>query len=155
MATKYGVNATKRANSTIPSLESQGETNSPVKVAYDEYTLTADLAASDVIKMMKLPSGSRVHNVIFYFDDLDASGGTIDVGWEANLVDAADQDGFLAVVDVTSAGLVDMIDDQPTRPGVFKKFDQLGGDTQISLTTVGDTDATTGTVKLAIEYAIS
>lgn len=155
MATKYGVNATKRANQAIPDLESQGERNSALKVAYDEYTLTADLAAADIIKMFKLPSGARVHNIVLYFDDLDASGGTLDVGWEANLVDAADADGFLAVVDVTSAGLVDMIDDQPTRPGVFKKFDQLGGDTQISVATVGDTDATTGTIKLAATYAIS
>lgn len=154
MATKYGVNATKRDNQAIPQLIPEGEKQGRLYVAYDEYTLTADLASGDVIKMMKLPPGSRVHNACIYFDDLDATGGTLDIGWEANTVDAADADGFLAVVDVTSAGAQDMFDDQGTRPGLYKQFSQLGGETQISITTVGDTDATTGTIRLSVQYAI-
>lgn len=157
MATKYGVNATLRANSTIPGLEGQGEKNSPLKVAYDEYTLTAALSQNDVIKMMKLPAGARVHDVQAFFDALDAAAGTVDIGWEANSVDAADADGFMANVDVTSAGAQSMIGDQPTRPGVFKQFSPIGGETQISITAdhAGGLDATTGTIKLAVWYSIS
>ena len=154
MATKYGVNATKRDNQAIPQLIGPGEVRGGIDVSYDEYTLTADLASGDVIKMGKLPAGARVHNVVLEFDDLDGSGGTVDVGWEANSVDSADADGFLANVDVTSAGLVDMIDDQPTVDGLFKQFSPLGGETQISITMDGDTDATTGTIKLAVYYVI-
>lgn len=155
MATKYGTNATKRANQTIPDLEAQGEKKSPLLVAYDEYALTADLAVSDVIRMMKLPAGARVHNVELYFDAMGA--GTVHVGWEANSVDAADNDGFMTSVAVTSAGAQDMADDQPTIAGAgfFKQFSPLGGETQVTITIATDTSATSGSYKLAVYYAIS
>src|SRR4051812_34458724 len=105
MATNYGVNATKRANSTIPSLEGQGEKNAALKMAYDEFTQSAAITQADTIRMMKLPPGARVLNVYYAFSgSLDASGGTVDIGWEANGTDAADDDGFLQNVDVTGAG---------------------------------------------------
>lgn len=156
MATYYGVNATKRDNQAIKQLIGPGEVKSPVYIAYDSYTLTAALVQNDVIKMMKLPPGARVHNVQVYFDALDASGGTVDIGWEANTVDSADADGFMADVAVTSAGAQDMQDDQPTRPGVFKQFDSAGGETQVSVTVdhSGGLDATSGSIKLAVYYAI-
>ncbi len=156
MATYYGVNATKRDNQAIPQLIGPGEVKGRLLCAYDEFTLTADLVGgTDIIKMMKLPSGARVHDVVLYSDDLDASGGTLDVGWAANTVDLADADGFLATVDVATAaaGFI-MSDDQPTRPGLFKQFSPLGGETQIQIAPNGDTDATSGTIKLAVYYAI-
>lgn len=152
MATKYGVNATKRANQTIADLESQGEKNSPIKLAYDSYTLTADLSAGDVIKLMKLPAGARVLNVWLYFDAMGA--GTVHVGWEANSVDAANSSGFLSSVAVTSAGAQDMQGDQPTVAGIFKQFSPLGGETQVSLTIATDTSATSGSYKVGIAYVI-
>lgn len=152
MATKYGVNATKRANQTIPDLESQGEKNSPVKLAFDSYTLTADLAANDVIKLMKLPAGARVINVWLGFDAMGA--GTVNLGWEANSVDGASAAGFLSSVAVTSAGAQDMQGDQPTVAGMFKQFSPLGGETQVSLTIATDTSATSGSYKVAIMYVI-
>lgn len=153
MATKYGSNATKRQNQSIPDLELQGESRGTMLIAYDEYALTADLAAADLIRLMKLPQGSRVHNVYVYSDDLDVSGGTIDIGWEASAdaVEAADADGFMAAVDVTSAICQDMAGDQGTRPGLFKKF---SSEVQVGVTINGDTDATSGTIKVAIHYAI-
>ena len=154
MATKYGVGATKRDNSTIPSLIEQGEHRGRVRCEYDEYTLTAALTQNDVIKLMKLPAGARVHNVYVYFHALDASAGTIDLGWEANSVDAADADGFMDALAVTSAGAQDMQGDKPTRPGVFKSFSPLGGETQISATVThsGGLDATSGSLKVAVYY---
>lgn len=135
MATWYGTNATKRANSTIPALEVQGEANSALKVAYDNFTQAAALAQLDTLRMMKLPPGARILNVYYACDGAaDASGGTIDIGWEANLVDAADDDGFLANVVSTAAIAQDMQGDQGTRPGVGKKFDVTGGPTQVTIT---------------------
>ncbi len=159
MATNYGVNATKRTNAPIPSLETSGEKNSPMKIAYDEFTLTAALSQNDTIRMMKLPAGARVLEAVLHWSaSLDASGGTFDVGWEANSVDAADADGFMDDVDVTGAGgTIIMTDDEGTRPGVHKQFSPLGGETQVTLTAdaSGGLDSTTGTVSLAVYYTLS
>ncbi len=154
MATKYGVNATKRDNQTIKQLIGPGEVAGRLRIAYDEYTLTATLAQNDIIKLMKLPAGSRIVNVWVAFDSLDASGGTLDLGWEANSVDAADADGFFDALAVTSAGAQDMQGDKPTRPGIFKQFSPLGGETQISATVThsGGLDATSGSLKVAVAY---
>ncbi len=156
MGTVYGANATKRDNQTIPQLIPQGEGKGNVYCAYDSYTLTAALAQNDVIKLMKLPAGALVHNVHVYFDSLDASGGTLDIGWEANSVDAVDQDGFFDALAVTSAGAQDMMGDKPTRPGVFKQFSEVGGETQVyaTVTHSGGLDATTGSLKVLVLYSI-
>lgn len=154
MAVKYGVNATKRANQAIPQLIPQGEEAGNMKIAYDEYTLSADLVGgTDTIRMMKLPKGARVLDVILKFDDLDGSGGTLDLGWEAGeeAVESASPAGFLSNVDVTSAGLVTMQDDQPSVAGLFKKFEE---EVQVTIAVDGDTDATSGSIKLAIYYII-
>lgn len=146
-ATLYGTNATKR-NQAIPQLIPQGEAGGRVLLAYDEYTLTADLSATDAIKMMKLPAGARVLRATMYTSDLDGSGGTLDVGWEANGVDSAEAAGFISNADVTSAGIFEMA---AAAAGLFKKF---GAETQVVVTVDGDTDATSGTIKLAVEYVI-
>ena len=152
MATYYGANATKRANQAIPALIGPGEVAGRLRVAYDSFALSADLVGgTDTIRMMTLPAGARVHNVQLYFDDLDASGGTLNVGWEASAdaVESASAAGFLSAVDVTSAGLVDMVDDQPTVAGMFKQF---SAPVQVTIAPSGDTDATSGNIKLAVFY---
>lgn len=153
MATKLGVNATKIAANPA-QLAEQGDQAGRIRCMYDEYTFTADLASNDVIKLGGLlPAGSRVLDVVFGFDDLDTTGGTIDVGWAASADAAvsADDDGFLANVDVTSAGLVTMQDDQASVPGLFKRF---ASPVQIQAKIDGDTDVTTGSVKIAVYYVI-
>lgn len=154
MATKYGVNATKRLNTVPADLENQGESNSPIKVAYDQYTLTAALSQNDVIKMMILPPKARVIDVIVSFDSLDAAAGTVDIGWEANASDAADEDGFMANVDVTSAAAQNMQGDQGTRPGIFKQFANYPTQVSILCDHAGGLDATTGSIKLCVLYTL-
>ncbi len=158
MAIIYGVNATKRDNSTIPSLGAQGEVKAPLLVAFDSFTLTAALVQNDTIRMMKLPPGARVHEVVINWSaSLDASGGTVEVGWEANDVDAADADGFMDAVDVTGAGgTIIMSDDEGTRPGMFKQFTGATA-TQVTLTAShsGGLDSTTGTINLSVYYTVS
>lgn len=159
MATFYGVEATKRANSQPVSLQAQGTNDGRVKVCYDQFTLTAALAQNDVILLGLLPAGARVLDVALKFSaSLDASGGTLDCGWNANLVDAIDIDGFLDAVDVTTSGggVFLMSDDKPQRPGIHKKFDALGGPTQVRVSCphAGGLDATTGTISVAVTYVI-
>lgn len=157
MATKYGAQTTKRLNTTPPKLVDSGYDGGRVKCMSDSYALTADLSAADVIRMGRLPKGARVVDVRFVYPDLDASGGTIDVGWLASAeldssaaaVEAADADGFLAAVDVTSAGSANMAEDAPTRPGFQKVF---AAEVEVCLTILGDTDATSGTVYLDVYY---
>jgi len=149
MATKYGINATKRAVTQPPERPEQGQVKADVLFAYDKYTLSSDLAAADVIKMMKLPEGARIIDAILVCDDLDASGGTLDVGWESNGSDAADADGMFANVDVTSASVTRM--SAAVVPGVFQKF---AAETQISITVDGDTDATSGDIELGVWFVI-
>lgn len=153
MATKYGVEATKRQNQTIPQLATQGTDGGKMKMAYDTYELSADLAAGDVIKMCRIPKGAKIIDVRMFFDDLDASGGTLDVGWAAGAagVEAIDADGFGAAVDVTSAGVYSMFTSQSTRPGFDKTFAE---EVQATVTTNGDTDATSGTITLQVFYVV-
>lgn len=152
MSTYYGVNATKR-DVNVPSQKiPPGEVNGRVRVAYDEFTLTADLTTSDVIKMMKIPAGARVLDVHLAFDKLDASGGTIDVGWEANGVDEADPNGFINAADVaTAADVVKMSDNLANGAGQFKEFSV---ETQVTVVPSADTDATSGSIKLAVYFVL-
>jgi hypothetical protein len=157
MATKYGVNATIALNQAtgIPALINQGELHSKLRVMYDSYTLTADLASGDVIKLgSPLPAGARVIGIQMWFDDLDAAGGTVNLGWAASAsgepgtAEVADDDGFIAAADVTSAGIVIGL---VGVAGLFKKFT---APVQVQAATAGDTDATSGSIKVAITYIL-
>lgn len=154
MASKYSVGYTS-AFQTVPSEKVDvNKWFGRIRAMYDTYTISADLAASDKIYFGKLPKGARVLNVIVAFADLDASGGTIDVGYEYNasgdssLTD--DLDAFLADVDVTSAGTVGMIE-QANMVGFGKEME---GEADIVVTIDGDTDATSGDIKLLVEYVL-
>lgn len=155
MATYYGVNATYRDNQTVKQLGGQGEVKSPLLIAYDKYTLTAALSQNDVIKLMKLPPLARVHNVHVKFGALDASGGTLDIGWEANGVDAVDADGFFDALSVAAAGAQDMAGDKPTRPGLLKQFGNAETQVYATVTHSGGLDATTGDLEVVVHYTIS
>jgi hypothetical protein len=155
MATVYGVNADKILVDNPSQKAGNGEVGGRIRCIYDEYALTADLAAADVIKMGGLiPAGARIMDVVVAFTDLDASGGTLDIGWQASDEggEAADVDGFLANVDVaTAADVVKMTDNLAFGAGQFKKFSEP---VQAIVTVDGDTDATSGTVALAIYYIL-
>lgn len=154
MASKYGLAYTDKFQ-TVPSVAIAGNKyGGRLRVCYDTYALSADLASGDKIYMGKLPKGARVIDCIVAFADLDASGGTIDVGYEYNATGESsltdDLDAFLADVDVTSAGTVGMIE-QANMAGFGYEIE---GDADIVVSIDGDTDATSGTIKLAIVYAM-
>lgn len=154
MASRYGVEYTKVTQNVPSEKAAANKWNANVRAIYDTFTLSADLASGDKIYLGKLKKGDRVLDVQVHFADLDASGGTIDVGYEYNaagesaLVD--DLDAFLADVDVaTGAGSVAM-SEQANMPGAGYEVE---GDADIVVSIDGDTDATSGTIKLVVLYA--
>jgi len=156
MATVYGVEATKAYNSEPATKISQGKFAGQLHVIMDSYSLSADLASGDVIRMGgKIPAGAKILNVEVKFPDLDASGGTLDVGWLASsdAVEAADADGFMANLDVTSAGFAALASATHfANPGYLKEF---AAECQAAITVDGDTDATSGTIYMNIWYVVS
>lgn len=152
MATLKGVNATKIAASPA-QLAENGQQGGAVKVIYDTYELVGDTTGGTDVLLMggKIPAGARVIDVRLMFDDLDGSGGTLDVGWQAGdaATETADADGFLANVDVSSAGSVSMFEDQSSVAGFQKVFAES---VQPVIAFDGDCDATSGTIHLEIFY---
>lgn len=154
MATKYGVNADKRLVDEPVTKINANQQRGAMRISYDEYEITADLASGDKIILGQLPKGAVVVNYQLAFDDLDGSGGTVDLGYEAADSSSsltADPDAFLADVDVTSAGIVGM-----NEQAIVDRFGfAVTEDLNVILTTDGDTDATSGTIKVAVMYVLN
>lgn len=152
MATLKGVNKTK-IDAKPAQLAESGQHGGVVKSIYDTYELTADTTGgTDTLEMGgKIPAGARVIDVRVMFDDLDGSGGTLDIGWKAgdSAIEAADADGFMDDVDVSSAGSLSMFEDKSSRPGFQKVFTES---VQTVIAFDGDCDATSGTIHLEILY---
>lgn len=156
MATYYGLNATKRDNST-PTTKIDGTDNGGrVRFKYDEYTLTAALLINDVINVMKMGANERILDAVISFPDLDSSTtATVDLGWaasaEATPLEAAQSQGCFAAVDAhTAAGAKSMNAVGGTSVGILKKFTS---DVQMQIKIHAAGDATTGTMKVGIWYS--
>lgn len=156
MATLYGVNATNR-DVTKPSVKIRAnQEHGRLRVKHDSITFAAELAAADVINMMKLPKGAKLYGVRMDNEAIDAN--DIDVGWAASVeessgspVEAADPNGILDAADWTFAGIVKMEDSQGNA-GQDKEFD---AEVQIQiLVNDASTTATGQTVKLSVYYAV-
>ena len=151
MASLYGVEYTNAVNDVPSEKALPNKWGSRLRSTYDSYTILADLAVGDKIYLGRLPKGARIIDVIVAFADLDTSGGTVDVGYEyadATLTD--DLDGFASGIDVTSAGAYSMSADGANMAGFGY---ELTGETDIVVTTVGDTDATSGDIKVCVIWA--
>jgi len=61
-----------------------------------KFTITTALAVNDVVKMLRLPAGATVVEGRLKATDIDTGTETldIDIGWAANGVDVADEDGY-------------------------------------------------------------
>lgn len=156
MATFYGLNSTKRDNST-PTTKIDGSDNGGrVRFKYDEYTLTAALATNDLINVMKMGPNERILDAVISFPDMDSSTtATVDFGWaasaEATPLEAAQSQGFFAAVDAhTAAGAKSMNAIGGTAVGILKKFTS---DVQLQIKIHAGGDATTGTIKVGVWYS--
>jgi len=61
-----------------------------------KFTISTALAQNDVVKMLRLPAGATVVEGRLKATDIDTGTETldIDIGWAANGVDVADEDGY-------------------------------------------------------------
>lgn len=106
-----GVNYAKIAGN-IPQLAEQGQVGGKLKVMYDSFVLTADLAAGDTILIgQPLPEGAMLRDCVLTNGALGGSC-TVNVGWQAGLAadgvtvaEAAAATGFFAALPVSSAGV--------------------------------------------------
>ncbi len=115
--------------SKIPSGEHVGR----VRCLYDEYDFTTvGTGAADTILIGgKLQAGARVLEAVIASSDLGGAG-TFHLGWQANLQDALDADGFIASAD--TSGQAAKVEMQAGAPGLGKKFES---ETQVFLTSTG------------------
>jgi hypothetical protein len=148
MATLKGDNRTNADASPAVKLDVRDQ-HGRMRVARDEITLSAELAAADTIQMMKLPAGAKVYECILDNEAIDSN--DVDVGWEAGSSEAADPNGLLDAVDMTSAARTKMSDTQGL-PGQYKKFDE---EIQITIT-VNDlsTNGDTKKIQLEVHYVV-
>lgn len=149
MAEYYGSNYTKNFVNVPATLSNPGEQKAKIHFAYDEYVAAGALALNDTIKMMKLPKKARVIDVVLASSDLGTVG-TLDVGWEANGTESADDNGFLNAVDVNAAAQTISMQEQNYMPGQFVQF---SAETQIAIKVSAATDAA-GTIKLGVYYVV-
>jgi len=111
------------------------------------YTLTAALAAADVIQMVKVPSGATVLNVILSCTDLDTNGSpaiVLDVG------DGDDTDRFIDGATVGQAGGVATLNAHVGHGYAYTADDTI----DVTVATGPGTGATSGTVRLTVLYTM-
>lgn len=146
MATKYSVQNT---NINAGTKLGNGDYNGRVKSTYAEYTLTAALAAGDILYVGKIPAGARVIDAVVQ-TPANGGAGEADLGWLANGVDAASQNGFIDALFDASAE-IRHIKDAANNAGYLKVF---GAETDVVITGTVETTATSGTIKVQLTYVL-
>jgi hypothetical protein len=149
--TVYGVNYTK-AFVNVPSRPvEQGESGGKVKCLFDSYTLPAGVIdVGDVVKLggLKLPQGARVVDATIACASLGTTG-ILKLGYEANGVDVADDDAFIASAD--AGGQAVFAKPAAGAAGMFKRFT---AETQVVL---GCSEISTNNnveIKVAVFYVL-
>lgn len=130
LGTVYAANYTKAFLSTPVQMVEQGVSGGKVKCLYDSYTLpTAVIDVGDVVKLgaLKLPKGAKVVDATIACASLGTTG-ILKLGYEANGVDSADDDAFIASAD--AGGQAIMAKPAAGAAGIFKT---LGAETQVVL----------------------
>ena len=84
----------QRASANKPVFKPLG--SGLLAVAWGSYTLTAALAAADIVQFCRLPPNAIVLGGFLRAQDIDTGTGVFDfdMGWAANGSEAADPDGF-------------------------------------------------------------
>lgn len=152
MASLYGVNHTKAFVNVPADKVDVSAWQGRVRQIYDEIDLSAALALNDKVYMGKLPKGAKVVEAILAFPDLGTTG-QFDVGYEyVNSADGtSDPDAFLNDVDVNSAAATVKMSDQANMAGFGV---EMAGEAYIVVTAVAATTATSGKVKLCVQYVV-
>jgi hypothetical protein len=152
MATNYGENADKRLVDVPSNKIDSSDAGGRVRMIYDKFTLTAALAQNDTIVVgSMIPAGARVLDAKLVYDQLDAAGGTADLGWQASSDggEAADPNGLIDGADVTSAGVTKAA----AEAGIGKKFTE-SVQPEILAEAAGGWDQTSGDIECFIWYSL-
>lgn len=128
----------KKAYVDVPSAKiPPGEQSGSVWTLVATHTFAADVASLDTLALFKLPANCRVISCVVK-NPADLGGtGTIDVGYTANGVDAADPDGFVASYD----GSGQAAQTTGTGAAIFKDFSV---ETKVQALFTGVTSGATG-----------
>jgi hypothetical protein len=102
---------------------------------------------NDTISIGYLPKGARVIDAALYSASTGATG-IFDLGWAANGVDSADDNGFISAAD---AGGQAVYAKMGAVPGALKKFE---AETLVQIKCTEITANTSGTIKAAIFYVM-
>lgn len=126
----------------------KGEANGRVRVLFDERAFTGEYTAADTVKIgAPLPAGARVVGAVFKSPDMGGTG-TVNFGYQANGVDAADPDAF--VVSADNSGQA--VQSTGSGDGIGKKFTVA---TQCELTLSGNSASATGkTLQAWVFYVV-
>lgn len=151
MAIKYGNNYSDRFVDHPPTPVAAKAMGGNLKVAYDDYDLSAALSTGDRIKACRLPKGAKVIEVILASADIDSSTNCLlDVGIVYPNGDGTDDDNaFLASVNAQSA-VSKAMSAQNNMTG-FGLECEGEADIEIKVQVAGD--ATSGKIKLAVIYS--
>lgn len=164
MATLYS-NQYQDAYVDVPSSKiGPGDQSGDLKFLFFDFTVPGTAPTdADIVKLAKLPKGARVVEACLSFPDLGTAG-VVELGWAASaekdgpngltgtVLEAADDNGFLASVDVNAAAnTVKMSSDMNNAAGLLKNF-SAEVDVQLLVTTAWT--ATSGTVKGYLSYVI-
>lgn len=150
MANLNGINYAKTI--AVPATKiNQGELNGRVKVLKEKYTLSAAVAADDVILCPKLPAGALVLDAYCRIGDMGGTG-IFSVGYLANGVDSADADGFINQIDAGDAAAFTRVTGNAAETGILKRFSV---ETQVAITCEEITVATSGDIELVIFFVLA
>ena len=154
MATYYG-NQYQDAYVDVPSDKIRpGDVGGEVKFMFFDFTVPSTAPSNnDIFKLGKIQKGARVIEAALSFPDLGTAG-VVELGWAADAagVETADDNGFLASVDVnTAADTVKMSDNLANGAGFCKLFSATC-DLELKVTTAWT--AVAGTVKGYLAYRV-
>lgn len=140
MAAKYAAQYSKTQE--VPARLMDDAQSGNVRFINDTFTLTADLSTGDTIAFGKIPAGAKVLDCIVTWTDLDAAGGTINVGYTGTAT------AFHSALDVTNAGSARFA-------GATVGVSTVANEVEILVAIAGDTDATTGTIQLTLVFILN
>tara|TARA_R110000868_G_scaffold268290_1_gene527507 strand:- start:864 stop:1346 length:483 start_codon:yes stop_codon:yes gene_type:complete len=153
----YGINY-KSAFVTVPSSKiTKGEAYGREHVMYEKFTFDADGAASETIKLGRLPAGAKVISARVFGPDLGGTG-TFELGNSASVdgsaTDALDVDSFIDAGD-SSGQAFDVLDSASAQRGPAIGLVRFSTEVDVILTLTGATSgASTKSIYMILRYIV-
>lgn len=160
MATLYSTEMDNLINQD-PSIKNQSnKMEGRMRIAYGSHTFSSNPSSSDVIKMVRLPKGARVYQVLLSTStNLDSTSTDIDVGWNGgvNGNETADDNGFMDSINFSSsAGIDAMVADGDSSAPVTGYAREFADEVDVEITLDAALDnADTNDINLEVRYVVN